>query len=357
MHSAKDYSHPEVEDQQRRDRRLELLDLGPRDHAIAQRLHAAVIRPRLELIIAAFYDRLLDNQRFQEIMARGFDIATLRHAQSQYLLSLGIEFDSADYFDRRIRVGLVHDRVGVPLSLYQCAFRLLQQLLIDNIRAAIRDPKEQHRLSDFVLKITTLDMSLAIEAYHHVRMNTLEGSLQELGAQERIQRQRAQTDALTGLSSRARFLEVLARLLNGENAGAAPLCLAVADLDGFKQVNDRHGHLAGDAVLREVAARLRAGFRDFDLVARYGGEEFVIVLEGAAWERALDICERVRQRVAASPVAVSGLRLPITVSFGVAAARADDSVGTLFERADRAMYAAKAAGRNCVRSELDVARD
>ncbi len=355
MHSANDYCHPEVEDQQRRQSRLEFLDLGPCDRAIARRLQEWVVRPHLDSIIAAFYDRLMANQEFRDIMAQGFDIAVLRQTQSDYLATLGIDFDSAAYFDRRIRVGLVHERVGVPLSLYQCAFRLVQQLLFDHITIAVHDPTDREVLRAFALKITTLDMSLAIEAYHSVRMQSLQGSLQKLGAQERIQRALAQTDALTGLASRARFSQELAEAL--ADPANRQLCLAIADLDFFKQVNDRFGHLAGDAVLREVAARLRAGFRDFDLLARYGGEEFVIILDHATNRQAVEICERVRQRISATPVAVAGLQIPITVSFGIARALAGDSPETLFERADRALYAAKDAGRNRVCSEAHAGRN
>ena len=355
MHSANDYCHPEVTDQSHRDDRLELLDLGPKDHGIARRLQDTVIVPRLELIIAAFYDRLLEVAQFREIIAKGFDIHALRHTQSDYLRTLGIHFDSAAYFDQRLRVGLAHDRVGVPLSLYQCVYRLLQQLLIDHIRAAVSDPKEQHALSDFVLKITSLDMSLAVEAYHGVRMTTLEQSLEQLGAQERLQRRLAQTDSLTGVANRAHLFDVLTQALDGNTAGATPLCLAVADLDQFKQVNDRYGHLTGDAVLRDVVARLRAGFRDFDLVGRYGGEEFAIVLAHTSLSQALEICERVRRRVADSPVSAGALRIPITVSFGIAQARAGDGTEAIFERADRALYAAKVAGRNRVCAQDDAA--
>ena len=356
MYSAKDYCHPEVEDQQRRESRLDLLDLGPRDHAFAQRLLALVIRPQLESIITAFYDRLLMNRAFCEIMARGFDIDALRRTQSQYLLELGIDFDSAAYFAQRLQVGLVHDRVGVPLSLYQCTFRLLQQLLLEHVRATIEDVFEQTDLSDFVLKITTLDMSLAIEAYHTVRVSALQGSLDHLGMQARVQRERAQVDALTGVSRREHFYESFSHLLGERSGGTTSLCLVIADLDRFKEVNDRYGHLAGDAVLTEVAARMRGGFRDGDLIARYGGEEFVIVLDEATPRQATEICERVRQRIAQSPVIVAGLRIEVTVSFGIARVNADDDVDTVFERADRALYAAKHAGRNRAYSEDDVAR-
>lgn len=354
MHSANDRRGPDVAGTLLQDR-LALLDLGPQDLETARQLQERVIAPRLELIIAAFYDRLVAFEPFKEIMAQGFDVADLRKTQSAYLRSLGIDFHSAAYFESRVKVGVVHDRVGLPLSVYLCAYRLLQQLLIDAIHAEVSDPREQRQLADFVLKITALDMALAIEAYHGVRVLSLEESIEHLGAREREQRLRAQTDSLTGVASREHLFDALRRALERQVMDGVPLCLAIADLDHFKRVNDRHGHLAGDAVLRDVVARLRAGFRDFDLVGRFGGEEFAIVLERTGAEQALEICERVRQRVAATPVAAGALVVPVTVSFGVAQARPGDDVESLFARADHALYAAKQAGRNRVCSEVDAA--
>lgn len=341
-------------DRLRRDYRLCLLDLSPRDRRTAQQLHKVVIGPRLESIIGAFYERLETINEFQAIMEDGHDRAALRHAQSNYLRTLGVNFDTEGYFEGRIRVGLAHERVGVPLSLYLCAFRFLQQLLLKNIRAAVGDADEQHRLADFVIKITALDLSLAVDAYHGARVTSLEASIAHLDAEERLQRQRAETDALTGVANREYTLNALNRALRQDGAASTSLCLAIADLDHFKRINDLYGHLSGDAVLRDVVARLRAGFRDFDLIGRYGGEEFAIMLTGARLPLALEICERVRRRVADSPVAVGSLSIPVTISFGVAEARPGDDAESLFERADRALYAAKQAGRDRVGSDSDV---
>lgn len=337
------------------DQRRCLLDLSRADLATGLQLQEQVIGPRLELIIAAFYDRLVEFEPFQEIMAQGYDVASLRSTQSKYLRSLGVNFHQQTYMEQRIRVGVVHDRVGLPLSAYLCAYRLLQQLLIDAVRAEISDPKEQQRLSDFVLKITALDISLAIEAYHGIRVHSLEQSIQNLGAREREQRQRAETDALTGAANRESLFDALRSALDQQAVDGAPLCLAIADLDHFKRVNDQHGHLVGDGVLRDVVARLSAGFRGSDLVCRYGGEEFAVVLTHTDLSQALEICERVRERVAATPVAVGALTVQVTMSFGVAQSRPEDHVESLFARADRALYRAKETGRNRVCPEADAA--
>lgn len=164
------------------------------------------------------------------------------------------------------------------------------------------------------------------------------------------QRHAAITDGLTGLRSR-RFFE---QSLHAEVARAArtggEIGLLLLDLDHFKTVNDTHGHNGGDRVLVELAHRLTAVIRPGDLAARYGGEEFVVLLPGAGPETATEIAERIRRVVASAPIAVGADRLHhVTVSIGVAGlpavcADAED----LVLAADRALYAAKNAGRNRV---------
>jgi two-component system cell cycle response regulator len=127
----------------------------------------------------------------------------------------------------------------------------------------------------------------------------------------------------------------------------------VADVDRFKAVNDTFGHAAGDAVLAEIAARLRDNLRPGDMVARFGGEEFLIAMRDSDAAGAAAAADRLRRIVAASPIAVASLRaeLTATVSIGVAVADPRDTASTipaLIDRADQALLAAKAEGRNQV---------
>lgn len=168
----------------------------------------------------------------------------------------------------------------------------------------------------------------------------------------------AVTDPLTGLSNRRSALARLARLAKG---GGSPLAIMVLDLDHFKQVNDSWGHGAGDAVLIEAARRLSAVLRAEDLVARLGGEEFLVAMPGTDGAAAGRAAERLRRTVEAQPFSLPGrdMSLAVTVSIGVSISGAEDETGTdmnggpnraetLLGMADRALYAAKAAGRNRV---------
>ncbi|MEW6131579.1 MAG: sensor domain-containing diguanylate cyclase [Pseudomonadota bacterium] len=154
-------------------------------------------------------------------------------------------------------------------------------------------------------------------------------------------RQAALHDALTGLDNRLSMDLTLARLLAEARRYRRPLAVAMADIDFFKKFNDSYGHQAGDALLTEVAQRLRCGTREADMVARYGGEEFLLLLPHTTLEQAAALAERLRQTIESST--------PVTISIGVAALGPQhDSQDTLIKAADDALYRAKQSGRNRV---------
>lgn len=155
--------------------------------------------------------------------------------------------------------------------------------------------------------------------------------------------QLAALDPLTGLKNR-RSLETLLEELTGKAEGGMELALLAVDIDFFKRVNDTYGHQMGDAVLQELAWKLEAEIGDRGVVARLGGEEFVIVLPQKGQEAAVELAEGVRRGLEKA----EWLNVSITVSIGVAAFMPGDDPATLFERADKALYEAKSAGRNRV---------
>jgi diguanylate cyclase (GGDEF)-like protein len=159
----------------------------------------------------------------------------------------------------------------------------------------------------------------------------------------------ARTDALTGLPNRRALEDELSRAVARASRTGTPLAALVLDVDRFKQVNDAHGHAAGDVVLAAVAARAAAALRAGDLLARIGGEEFAAVLPGADVARAAEAAERIRAAVAAEPIAAGGAALAVTVSVGCAALAPGDADGrALLARADERLYDAKRSGRNRV---------
>ncbi|MBX3619586.1 MAG: diguanylate cyclase [Rhizobacter sp.] len=161
----------------------------------------------------------------------------------------------------------------------------------------------------------------------------------------------AMTDTLTGLSNRRAFFAAAHSVVNSAVRHRRPLALVMIDIDHFKLINDTHGHAAGDAVLQHVAAALRGVVRQADVLARYGGEEFVLVAPETDLDNAVALAARMRAALLAEPVPFDGGRIAVTASFGVSALAADgDDLSRLTRRADAALYAAKAAGRNCMRT-------
>jgi diguanylate cyclase (GGDEF)-like protein len=154
-------------------------------------------------------------------------------------------------------------------------------------------------------------------------------------------------DDLTGVGNRRHLLQRLTEECARSERSGQPFALLVIDLDGFKAINDTHGHAAGDAVLRHLATRIATVFRPLDVVARMGGEEFAVLLPSTGLDDALAAAERVRRAVEAEPVVVDGVPIPVTLSGGVSAMNPDTAdIAALMKRADQALYAAKDAGRN-----------
>lgn len=160
-------------------------------------------------------------------------------------------------------------------------------------------------------------------------------------------------DSLTGVMTRRAFDQRLVEEIERARRFDHPLTVLLADFDHFKRINDTWGHHAGDAVLRGFVSVCQQACRVHDLMGRLGGEEFALLLPETGIDAAVVVAERLRQAVARYPVDLGAPEqgFHFTVSVGVAQLRASDGAGELIQRADRALYAAKAAGRNGVRCE------
>lgn len=160
-------------------------------------------------------------------------------------------------------------------------------------------------------------------------------------------------DSLTGFLNRKAIFDKLRIEVVRAARERQPLSVIMADLDHFKRINDGHGHSGGDSVLREVSRRMLTSVRSYDLVGRYGGEEFLIVAPGCPLPDAVHLAERLRKCIGDVAVDVPGGSVAVTISMGVADASAGQKADSMLRAADKALYAAKSAGRNRVEVSSD----
>lgn len=337
-------------DSERINAHINLIGLSGRGNdRFAAELQRQVIQPNITLIVDKFHEALNKIDEFHLVASSISTTVNLKDVHRRYLLTLAAGYERQEYFDDRVRIGLAHQRAGISLRLYQCTYLVLQSLLIEHIPAMIRaDQKEYDSFVQFILKITALDMSLAIEAYHDDEVSHLEHTVESVRDEEQVLRRQVITDSLTSLSSRVFSFRSITTALRDARDESRPLCLIMADLDHFKPINDTLGHRVGDDVLCGVASRLLAGARKSDTVGRYGGDEFLFILRDTDIEESMVIAERIRLKVSEHPLHVGESTVNVTLSLGIALARDTDDVDSFINRADNALYLAKQNGRDCV---------
>ena len=185
---------------------------------------------------------------------------------------------------------------------------------------------------------SVVSLLLAVAVFLLIRVVLLSSRLKEI----------ANKDALTGIFNRRYFMEQVEIQIERSYRTGSKCYIVIYDLDHFKLVNDKYGHLAGDKVLKETVRRVRSAIRPYDLFGRYGGEEFILLLLDVDEKDVFSTVERLRQTICKAPIIFAGTPISISASFGIALATAPNEIGVTTQRADDALYRAKGAGRNQV---------
>ncbi len=264
-------------------------------------------------------------------------ILLISNVREEREVHTSIEVGSDDFLKKPFDVHELQARVKAGLMRLQSQTNLLKEREFYRVAVA-----EEERLSSLVL-----DQNRNLkEAYEKIRRLN-----EELEKANRELEQIAAYDSLSGLLNRRSLFHRIAVEMDRAIRLEMPLTGMMIDLDHFKEVNDNFGHQCGDLVIRELGTRLQAGLRKYDYAGRYGGEEFFVVLSNSTTEQASRIAERFRREMEDMRFTCNAEEIRVTVSIGVAAYMPGENQENWIERADRAMYQAKQAGRNRVVSD------
>ena len=215
--------------------------------------------------------------------------------------------------------------------------------------------RRMHQQATRLLNAAAAEATLPVSDYD-VFANALKGLRLEISTlQKELEGLRSSLDPLTGANNRISMLTILREQQTMVKRGVMECTLAMMDLDHFKSINDEHGHLAGDRVLTVVARYAMEHLRPYDKVFRYGGEEFIVCMQNTGLEPAVVVITRLCEGLANTPIYHNEILIKVTASFGVTQLDPELSVEQSVDRADKAMYAAKTAGRNCVRTPASQA--
>jgi len=325
--------------------------LEQRMDELAQELAGTLARAEEETRRSRFLAGIAGSIDLDDVLSRTLDAVVSLPAADAALVRLegpgdpvvvahGIAPDEAE------RHALAGPPEGTAVRAVELTYRYPENTPGEPVRAGIAVPLVEDDTPIGWLALYTRDPERRLEEWDVRQLEELAGRAGpaiENARRYREARRLADLDALTGLHNRRYFHETLAREVSRAHRYARSLALVVLDLDGFKEINDRIGHLAGDAALAEAADRLREVVRTADVACRIGGDEFAVIAPESGLEDAQQLAVRIQRVVASRPVAQAGrLRL----STGVAELQPQDDAIGLFERADENLYASKAEKRN-----------
>lgn len=246
------------------------------------------------------------------------------------------EFDPQQFLAFMRNMALWTNDFAGDVSKYQSTLQSLTKQASDG--TSVQNKEEVQKL---------LDRIVAANNELQSRLDSAEKKLDAQTKQLAGYLNEARSDSLTGLANRRAFDQKMDEQFSKWKQSRQTFSLALIDIDHFKKINDTYGHPAGDAVLREMAQRLRSINDQAELIARYGGEEFGVVFQSTL-EKAASTMEQLRLTIAKTPFAAEGKTIPVTISTGVAQIHGEERLGNLVRRSDEALYSAKLGGRNRV---------
>lgn len=326
--------------------RMQLLNLNKDELSLLSN-NKLLIEENIDMIVDEFYQKQTEIDEISLLIGDADTLRRLRSAQKKYVMDLFSGNYDSEYVNNRLRIGLVHKRIGVEPKLYLSAVKTLKDIITKALKKIIT----KHEILESTLgaldKLFYFDTTLVFDTYIDSLIGEIESaknktetyarSLEEKVA-ERTQQleEQAQKDPLTNLYNQRAMQEFLRRDLSISKRRQVKLSLVYFDVDKFKNINDTFGHLKGDEVLQNIGQAVLNNIRGTDIACRYGGDEFCIILPECDSDEAKKICEKIVKEFCD--------RYPdFSISIGIAETDPDESIDgdTLIKRADEKMYQAK----------------
>lgn len=327
--------------------RQQLLGLTEEDfHFLHQ--YRGLIEGQIDGLVDIFYQLQTNVAEIALLIGDADTLERLRSAQRKYVLDLFSGVYDIEYVNNRLRIGLVHKRIGVEPKLYLAAVNTLKRLLFDLIEAHVADDNERRQLLEVLDRLFLFDITLVFETYIRSLVMEIDISREKSENYARVLEEKVKertrqleemtrTDPLTGLNSVRSLHECLTRALRAAQRRGEPISIAYLDVNDFKQINDTQGHQRGDEILHLVGTAIRSVSRMEDQCFRYGGDEFCIILPSCREEEA---CELYISRLSAELAKkLPGVRLSVGIVQTGPDAYAEPE--WLIREADKRMYAAK----------------
>lgn len=311
------------------------------------------IEKSIDSVVSEFYRLQTSIPEIALLIGDADTLARLRSAQRRYILDIFSGLYDLEYVNNRLRIGLVHKRIGVESKLYLSAIHTLKELLHQTIENDVPPGSDPKLIIMALDRLLLFDVTLVFDTYIRSLVAEIETakdksdqyarSMEEKVKERTLQLERmSRTDALTGLLNVWHFQDIVTTALRGAQRRTEPVTLIYIDVNDFKQINDTQGHQRGDEILRGVAKAIKNTARAEDVCIRYGGDEFCVLLINCREDQANSLfVNRLNQQIAETLGA-------LTLSIGVAQTGPNEYVDatTLIRMADEKMYAAKRGHKN-----------
>ncbi len=307
-----------------------------------------LVDTQLDALVDHFYELQTANPEVALLIGDSDTLRRLRSAQHSYILDLFSGVYDVEYVNSRLRIGMIHKRIGVEPRLYLSAISMLRRMLVDVVRESIKDEKERAATIDALQKLIMFDISLVVDTYIRSMLSEIETAREKSENYARVLEEKirertleletlSRTDSLTGLFNRHHLNVALTQSLRTAKRRDEPLTLAYVDVDGLKLINDKHGHQVGDRLLKDVAKALKYATRSEDYCFRLGGDEFCVILNNCDLSRAKEKWEgRVKGYLQKQE-----FRPNVSIGYAQSGPGEHASPEPLIQEADAQMYKAK----------------